>query len=109
MLAFLAAVSADAAAPPAKQPIKLLIPSQDTCSAFVEALNSDDTATMVDLGGWALGFLSGVAQASGKDILGDTTSQAVMDRIAEECKSDQDRSITSIVENLSQSLMASAP
>lgn len=107
--AFLAAVSASAAAPTATQPIKLLIPSQDTCPAFVQALNSGDTTTMLSLGGWALGFLSGVAQASGKDILGDTTSQAVMDQIAEACKDDPDKPISSIVETLSQSLSASAP
>jgi HdeA/HdeB family len=109
MIAALAVVSAYAAAPTAKRPIKLMIPSQDTCSAFVEALNGGDTATMLDLGGWALGFLSGVAQASGKDILGNTTSQVVMDQIAEACKNDQNKPISSIVESLSQSLMASTP
>jgi hypothetical protein len=98
-----------AAVPTAKQPIKLLVPSEDTCAAFLKALNSGDTGLTLDLGGWALGFLSGVAQASGKDILGNTTSQALMDRIGEECQGDPSKPISSVVEDLSRSLAGTSP
>jgi hypothetical protein len=88
--------------------IRVLIPSDDTCNAFVAALNSGDRATMVDLGGWALGYLSGVAQQSGKNILGQTTSEAVMDRIAESCQRGPDRAMSAVVMEIANGLMAQA-
>jgi hypothetical protein len=102
MMALLAWTSTSAA----QQGIKILIPSDDTCNAFVAALNSSDPSAMLDLGGWALGYLSGVAQQSGKDILHDVTSQSVMDRIADACQRQPNRALSSIVIDIGNSLLA---
>jgi HdeA/HdeB family protein len=90
----------------AQQGIKVLIPSDDTCNAFIAALNSSDRSAMLDLGGWALGYLSGVAQQSGKDILHDVTSQSVMDRIADACQRQPNRDLSSIVIEIGNALLA---
>jgi len=102
MLAFVAS-------PAAAQPgIRVLIPSDDSCTAFIAALNNGDRATMLDLGGWALGYLSGVAQQSGKNILGQATSESLMDKIAESCQRDPNRAMSSVVMDIANALMAQA-
>lgn len=92
----------------AQKGIKILIPSDDTCNAFIAALNSSDRAAMLDLGGWALGYLSGLAQQSGKDILHDVTSQSLMDRIADSCQRQPNRPMSSVVMEIGNSLLAGA-
>lgn len=92
----------------AQQGIKLLMPGDDTCSAFVAALNNGDRSTMLSLGGWALGYLSGIARQSGKDILHDVTSESVMDRIAEACQSQPGGAMSSVVMEIGNSLLAQA-
>src|SRR6185312_11345823 len=62
----------------AQQRIKILAPSEDTCSALTAAMDAGDTSKVLSLGGWALGFLSGIAQESGKDILRDVTSELIL-------------------------------
>lgn len=92
----------------AQQGIKLLIPSDDTCDAFIAALNSSDRAAMLNLGGWALGYLSGLAQQSGKDILRQSTSQSLMDSIAETCQRQPKRAMSSVVMEIGSALLAQA-
>jgi hypothetical protein len=97
------------ASPGQAQPgIRILIPSDDTCNAFIAALNSSDRAAMLDLGGWALGYLSGLAQHSGKDILHDVTSQSLMDRIADACERQPNRAMSAVVMELGNTLLAQA-
>lgn len=86
--------------------IRVLIPSDDSCNAFVAALNNGDRTTMLSLGGWALGYLSGIAQQSGKNILGQTTSESLMDRIAEGCQRDPNRAMSTVVMEIANSLLA---
>ncbi len=100
------ALAAAASLAAAQSGIKVLIPSDDTCNAFIAALNSSDRAAMLDLGGWALGYLSGVAQQSGKDILLDVTSQSVMDRIADACQRQPDRDLSLVVIEIGNALLA---
>ncbi|HEY1506681.1 MAG TPA: hypothetical protein VGF92_20425 [Stellaceae bacterium] len=102
------ALLAVAPASRAQKGIRLLIPADDTCSAFIAALNSSDRAAMLDLGGWALGYLSGMAQQSGKDILHDVTSEGLMDRIAEACQRQPGSQMSSIVMQIGNSLLAAA-
>ena len=90
----------------AQQGIRMLIPNDDTCTAFLAALNSSDRAAMLNLGGWALGYLSGIAQQSGKDILRGTTSEGLMDRIAESCQRQPNRPMSAIVMEIANSLVA---
>jgi hypothetical protein len=100
------ALTAVASAANAQQGIRVLIPSDDTCSAFVAALNSGDRAMMLDLGGWALGYLSGVAQQSGKNILAQSTSESLMDRIADGCQRGPNRAMSAVVMEIANSLLA---
>jgi hypothetical protein len=106
----LAALAFTALAAPAfaQSGIRVLIPSDDSCNAFVAALNSGDRATMLDLGGWALGYLSGIAQHSGKNILGPVTSESLMDKIADGCQRDPNRAMSTVVMELANSLLAQA-
>jgi hypothetical protein len=90
----------------AQSGIRVLIPSDDSCNAFIAALNSGDRGTMLNLGGWALGYLSGTAQQSGKNILGQTTSESLMDRIAESCQRDPNRAMSTVVMEIANSLLA---
>ena len=95
------------ASPVDAQPgIRVLIPTDDNCNAFIAALNSGDRGTMLNLGGWALGYLSGTAQQSGKNILGQTTSEGLMDRIAESCQRDPNRAMSTVVMEIANSLLA---
>jgi hypothetical protein len=102
----MAALLAVATASHAQKGIKMLIPSDDTCTAFIAALNSSDRSAMLDLGGWALGYLSGLAQQSGKDLLHDVTSQSLMDRIADVCQRQPSRAMSSVVMEIGNSLLA---
>ena len=86
--------------------IKLLMPAEDSCAALVHAMDSGDTTVMLSLGGWAFGFLSGIAQQSGKDILRNTTSQGLLDQLTAACQKSPDKPMSSIVEQLATALLA---
>jgi len=93
----------------AQKGIRILIPREDTCDAFIAALNNGDRAALLDLGGWALGYLSGIAQQSGRDILRDVTSESLMDRIADSCQRQPSKPISSVVMEIANSLLTGAP
>ncbi len=94
-------------APAAAQPsIKILQPAEDTCAAFVQAMDAKDATQVLSLGGWALGFLSGVAEGRQKDILHDTTSEGVLDRLYAACQAQPAQPISSILETMARSLAA---
>jgi hypothetical protein len=99
----LAALTAPAMA---QQRVKILAPSEDTCSALTAAIDAGDTSKVLSLGGWALGFLSGIAQESGKDILRDVTSELILDRLYDSCKAQPARPMTLLAEELAESLVA---
>ena len=90
----------------AQNGIRILIPRDDTCSAFIAAFNGDDRLALLDLGGWALGYLSGIAQQSGTDILRDMTSEILMDRIADACQRQPSKPMSSVVSEIANSLLA---
>jgi hypothetical protein len=92
----------------AQKGVRILIPSDDTCNAFIAALNNGDRAALLDLGGWALGYVSGVARQSGRDILRDVTSQGLMDRIADTCQRQPDKPMSSVVMEIANALLAGA-
>lgn len=104
----LVALALAASAPPghAQKGIRILIPRDNTCSAFLAAFNGDDRLALLDLGGWAFGYLSGIAQQSGKDILRDVTSESLMDRIADACQRQPDKPMSSVVMEIGSALMA---
>jgi hypothetical protein len=102
------ALAAGAATAQAQPGIRLLIPSDNTCNAFLAALDSGNRTAMLSLGGWALGYLSGIAQQSGKDILHDVASESLMDRIADTCQRQPDRAMSSVVMEIANSLLTQA-
>ena len=99
-------LSATAQTPP--QSLKILIPTDDTCTAYVAAMNTEDRAAMLNLGGWALGYWSALAEQTGRDILRDTTSQALLDRLATECQAQPTTPMSSIVEAIGRSLVSAS-
>lgn len=105
---FALALIAIATASNAQNGIRVLIPREDNCSAFLAAFNSDDRVALLALGGWALGYLSGIAQQSGKDILRDMTSEILMDRIADACQRQPSKPMSSIIMEIANSLLAGA-
>jgi hypothetical protein len=107
---WLLALALVAMAPPsqAQKGIRILIPSDDTCNAFINAFNNDDRLALLDLGGWALGYLSGIAQHSGKDILRDVTNEGLMDRIADTCQRQPNKPMSSVVMEIGNSLLSGA-
>lgn len=105
LIALLAVVTASQA----QKGTRILIPSDDTCNAIITALDNGDRGALLSLGGWALGYLSGIAQQSGKDILRDVTNQSLMDRIADTCQRQPNRAMSSVVMEIANSLLAAAP
>jgi hypothetical protein len=102
------AVAAIASPGHAQNGIRILIPREDTCSAFLAAFNGDDRVALLSLGGWALGYLSGIAQQIGKDILHDMTSEILMDRIADGCQRQPSKPMSSVVMEIANALLAGA-
>jgi hypothetical protein len=103
------AMALPAAAQTPQPGLKILIPSDDSCAAFVTAMNSDDSAAMLNLGGWALGYWSALVEQTGQDILQNTTSQGLLDRLATECEAQPNTPLSSIVEAMGRSLLAGQP
>lgn len=91
---------------PADAAVKILIPSDDSCSAYLAAANSGDRAAMLNLGGWSLGYWSGLAAQSGKDILHDTTSESLLDQLAASCQGQPNTPLSSIVAAIGRALLA---
>jgi hypothetical protein len=52
-----------------QQSVKILTPSEDTCHAYTSAIDANEQQLLLGLGGWALGYFSGVAQGAEIDIL----------------------------------------
>lgn len=95
------------AGPAAARPeIKILMPSEDTCAAFTAAMDSGDAQRVLGLGGWALGFLSGIAHASGQDILRNATSELIFDQLYDRCKAQPTRPMTVLLQEIAESLSA---
>lgn len=89
----------------AADPIKILIPNDDNCSAYLAAMNSGDRATLLDLGGWALGYWSALATQSGKDILRDTTSEILLDKLAADCQAQPNTPMSTIAAAIGRALL----
>ncbi len=68
-------------------------------------MDTADKANLPALGGWALGFLSGVAQGAGTDILRNATAQGVMNRLYNDCKSQPAKPMSLVLEQMARSQM----
>jgi hypothetical protein len=89
----------------AQQSIKVLTLTDDTCTAFMAAIDSGDRNKAVGMGGWALGFLSGVAQGTGVDILRGATAQSVTNRLYSACQDQPGRPMSLVLEEMARSLV----
>jgi len=90
----------------ADQGIRLLAPPVDTCRAYTAAVFGNNRMTLVGFSGWFLGFLSGMAQATGIDFLRDAKEEDLNKRLYEECRAQPDKSLSSVVEEMAKNLMA---
>jgi HdeA/HdeB family protein len=91
----------------AQQTFKILTPSDDTCAAFTAAMDSGEPPkTLAALGGWALGFLSGVAQGTGIDILRNETMESVIKRLYHDCHEQPTKPMSLVLEEIANTLVA---
>jgi hypothetical protein len=88
----------------AQQKIQILTPTDDSCAIFTAAMDSGDPKVVAQ-GGWALGFLSGVAQGAGVDILRGATAQGVMNRLYKVCQEQPRRAVSVVLEEIARSLV----
>jgi hypothetical protein len=88
----------------AQQNIKILTPTNDSCAIFTTAMDSGDPK-VVALSGWALGFLSGVAQGTGVDILRGATAEGVMNRLYRDCQKQPGGAVSVVLEEMARSLV----
>jgi len=92
----------------AQQSIKILTPTSDSCAAFVEALDTNQEPLLVALGGWATGYLSGVAQGTGIDFLRSVEpgNASVFLRLRKECQRQPKELLSVALENISREMIA---
>jgi hypothetical protein len=91
----------------ADQGIQLLTPPVDTCRAYTAAVFGNNRMTLTGFSGWFLGFLSGMAQGTGIDFLRDANVEDLNKRLYEGCRDQPDKSLSSVVEEMAKSLIAS--
>ena len=88
--------------------IKILTPNSDSCAAFVKALDENEQPLLGALGGWAIGYLSGVAQGTGIDFLRNIKppNTEVFLRIYAECRKRPSQLMSVVLEALSRQMIA---
>ena len=88
------------------QTVKILTPNDDSCDKFVAAMNAGDPTKVLALGGWAVGFLSGVAEGSNIDILRPMNVQEAMALLYSSCQQQPGRLMSEVLEDMAASLIA---
>ena len=64
-----------------------------------------DQEQLLPLAGWALGFLSGVVQATGIDFLRNVSSQEAMSRLLSACRNQPTKSLSVASEEIAEALI----
>lgn len=95
----------------AQENIKILTPNSDSCAVFIQALNTNQESqlsTLIALGGWATGYLSGVAQGTGIDFLRavQPPNTSVFLRLEKECQQQPKERLSIVLEKLSREMIA---
>jgi hypothetical protein len=90
----------------AQHTVRVLTPSSDVCRSFTAAMDASDTAPLLALSGWALGFLSGVAQGTGIDFLRDQDGSKLLVRLYSECSKQPNKLLSFAVEEMANALVA---
>jgi hypothetical protein len=93
------------------QSVKVLTPTSDSCSVYTKTMEANENPTLTaGLSGWALGFVSGVAQGRGRDILRRVTAAALVAHLYTVCKQNPDQLLSLAAEGVARELMeAPAP
>jgi hypothetical protein len=105
VLAF-AIVTASHAVSAQQKTVRILTPSSDTCSAYTKAMDAKDEPRLAGLAGWALGYLSGVAQGSGVDFLRDEEAPKLFTRLYAGCSTQPSKPLSLVVEEMARALLA---
>jgi hypothetical protein len=89
----------------AQQSIKILTPNTDSCLAFTSAVDANDRIMVLTLSGWAIGYVSGVAQGTGKDILRSANNLSVLNQVYDDCEKQPDKPFSLVLEELTRRLV----
>jgi hypothetical protein len=90
----------------AQQNVRILAPSVDTCRAFTVAMDANNHAAVSALGGWALGFLSGVARGTGIDFLRKEEAPKLLERLYTDCLKQPGNTLSLTVEEMARAFLA---
>jgi hypothetical protein len=91
----------------AQTTVRILTPSSDSCVAFTKAMdNPGDQRLLIALSGWALGFLSGVAQGTSADILRSASNESVMTRLYNECQKQPNKPMSVVLQEMARALVS---
>jgi len=91
----------------AQQTVRILTPDSDTCLAYTQAMEAtDNPALTAALGGWALGFFSGVAQGTGIDYLRDADASGLFHQLYSECLGQPRLPLSVVAEHMARDLIA---
>jgi hypothetical protein len=107
-LASVTAVAALVVAAPSATAEKawILTPTEDSCATFIAAMNVDDTTKVAAFAGWAIGFLSGVAEGSNVDFLRTPSQQDAVALLYSECGKQPARQMSEVLEEIAAALIA---
>jgi hypothetical protein len=60
---------------------------------------------VLTLSGWAIGYVSGVAQGTGKDILRSANNLSVLNQVYDDCEKQPDKPFSLVLEELTRRLV----
>ena len=91
----------------AQNSIRLLTATNDSCLAFIFAMESAEPSQLLPLAGWSLGFFSGVAQGSGVDMLRNHGADDLMSRLYAVCHRQPKMALSVAAEEVAKDLVQS--
>ena len=90
----------------AQNNITVLTPTTDSCLSYTRAIEANDFMLTEGVNGWALGYLSGVAQATGIDILRDAAAPDLFRQLYSVCKAEPRQLLSAALEGIARNLIA---
>jgi hypothetical protein len=89
-----------------QQSVKILTPTEDTCDAYTSAIDANEQQLLLGLGGWAIGYFSGVAQGAEIDFLRETSAPVLFKQLYSICLSTPDKPLSVAAEAMARELIA---
>ena len=90
----------------AQNNITVLTPTTDSCLSYTRAIEANDFMLTEGVNGWALGYLSGVAQGTGIDILRDEAAPDLFRQLYSACKAEPRQLLSVVLEGIARNLLA---